>query len=499
MIKFGLSKTQGMIREKLRIPLSIITLIILNCSTYSQGYEIKLNAPDFAGQDVILAEYFTSRMVPKDTLTLNIMGEGVFSGSETFDGGLYVLYFNPKYYFDVMIDKDQSFTIRTDSSDFAKKTSFEGSTDNSLFFEYKQYLTEMKKKQELINEKLVQAKNNSDSLKVNVELEQLNETMENYIDKMIAINEGSFFTTFLKAMKEKQAPESMLAGTQRQKDSIKYVYYKDHFFDNFDLADVRLLHTPLYEPKIKTYINRVVPQFPDSIIVAVDMLIEKSRADEAIFRYMLITLFNNFAESKLMGMDKVYFHIAEKYYIPEASWSTQDFIDKLKDNLKKSKPTFIGNSAPDFEIRGIPKEHFLMANMDSVIKKDPHVGYTFLLSQIEADYILLYFWEADCGHCQKSTPILYDVFKKYENQNVEVIAVHVINSVEGKEKWIDFVNEHELLDWINCWSPYSNDFRNDYNLLSFPQLYLLDKDKKILAKGLSPEQADEILDRFLKK
>jgi thiol-disulfide isomerase/thioredoxin len=112
---------------------------------------------------------------------------------------------------------------------------------------------------------------------------------------------------------------------------------------------------------------------------------------------------------------------------------------------------------------------------------------------------LLYFWEADCGHCKKSTPKLYEVFEKYKDQGVEVLAVHVINSIEGKEKWIDFINEYELLDWTNCWSPHNNDFRTDYNLLSFPQLFLLDEDKKIIAKGLAPEQVGEILDRLLKK
>ncbi|HKK62143.1 MAG TPA: hypothetical protein VJ951_06270, partial [Bacteroidales bacterium] len=79
------------------------------------------------------------------------------------------------------------------------------------------------------------------------------------------------------------------------------------------------------------------------------------------------------------------------------------------------------------------------------------------------------------------------------------LAVHVINSVEGKVKWIDFLQEHQLSEWINCWSPYSNDFREKYNLKSFPQMFLLDEDKKIVAKRLSPEQVDDILDKLLSK
>jgi thiol-disulfide isomerase/thioredoxin len=484
-------------RTRIRFQFLITALFFCNNLIFSQGYSIALKAPDFAGQQVILAEYFTSRMVPKDTVQLNLMGEGRFQGDTPFEGGLYIVFFNADYYFDFMIDRDQEFSIVADSSDLTGKTVFEGSRDNELFYDYKQFLEEMREKQEGIRSGFASAADAADSSRVTKKLEKLGEEMQASVESMIAENQGSFFATFLEAMKDNRAPEEILTGTQREKDSIRYEYYKEHYFDHFDLSDIRLLHTPLYEPKVKTYINKVVPQHPDSLIVAVDRLIEKSRANEAIFRFMLITLFNNFAESKLMGMDKVYFHIAEKYYIPEATWSSPEFIEKLSENLEKSKPTFIGNVAPDFELKGLPRDHFEMAEMDTAIKQDPHIGFNFMLSQIPAKYTLLYFWESDCGHCQKSIPKLYEVFKKYQEQDVQVLAVHVINSVEGKVKWVDFVNEHQLLDWINCWSPYSNDFRTQYNLLSFPQLFLLDEDKKIVAKSLTPEQADDILDRFL--
>lgn len=486
-----------MIKIDKRFHLTFLTLLVFNTIILSQGYHIKLNAPDFAGQEVILAEYFTSRMVPKDTARISLTGEAIFTGEKPFEGGLYILFFNSNYYFDFMMDRDQFFSVTADSSDLVGKVKFDGSIDNELFYSYKKYLAGKRKVQENYAAQLENAKTLSDSTWMIKMIEDLNKEISLEVDGMIFENNYTFFATFLKAMKENHAPKEIVRGTQREKDSIRYVFFKNHYFDNFDLSDIRLLHTPLYEPKVKTYINKVVPQHPDSLIVAVDYLMHKSRSDEAIFRYMLITLFNNFAESNIMGMDKVYFHIAEKYYIPEATWSSEDFITKLKENLVKSKPTFIGNIAPDFELRELPHSHFIMAEMDSAIKKDPHVGNTFKLSDIEADYTLLYFWEADCGHCKKSTPKLYEVAKKYADQNVQTLAVHVINSVEGKVKWIDFVNEHELYDWVNCWSPYNNDFRTQYNLLSFPQLFLLDKDKKIVAKTLSPEQADDILERLL--
>ncbi|MEX0981853.1 MAG: thioredoxin-like domain-containing protein [Bacteroidales bacterium] len=486
-----------MVHMQFRFYLFLFSLLFSTNLLSGQGYEIRLNAPDFAGQEVILAEYFTNRMVPKDTARISIMGEALFSGKTAFEGGLYIMFFSPGYYFDFLLDKNQKFSVTTDSSDLAGKTTFDGSDENELFYAYKGYLTKQREIQKTYSEALNAAETGSDSSRIRKKMEDLNEEMADYIDRMISENSHSFFSTFLLATKEVHVPEEILRGTKREQDSIRYIYYKDHYFDHFDLSDIRLLHTPLYEPKVKTYINNVVPRHPDSLIVAVDKLMEKARSNADIFRYMLITLFNNFAESKVMGMDKVYFHIAEKYYIPEATWSSEEFIEKLSENLEKSKPTFIGNVAPDFELKGIPRDHFQLAEMDTAIKSDPHIGYNFMLSQIPAEYTMLYFWEADCGHCKKSTPALYKVFMKYKDQDVQALAVHVINSVEGKIKWVDFVNEYGTLEWINCWSPYDNEFRKLYNLQSFPQLFLLDKDKKIVAKSLSTEQVDDILSRLL--
>jgi len=218
----------------------------------------------------------------------------------------------------------------------------------------------------------------------------------------------------------------------------------------------------------------------------------------SFYRYLLITLFNYFAESKFMGMDVVYFHIAEYYYIPDATWSSPDFIAKLKDNLGKNKPTLIGQKAPNLIMRRVPPEHFQMADQDTAIKRDPHIGQDFFINEIKSRYTILYFWEADCSHCQKATPVLQEVYSRIKEKGVEVICVHVINSVEGKEKWVDFINEYQMYDWINCWSPYSNDFRKIYNLQSYPQLFILDKDKKIVAKRVTPEQAENIIQNLIR-
>ena len=470
-------------------------ILLFSTDLSGQGYQIEVEIKGLSGDTLLLGEYFTSRMVPKDTLVLQKNGTGIFESETSFRGGLYLIYLSPDKYFDFLLGDDQLFFIKADTADLAGSIQFKESEDNTLFLEYKNFLQQ--KRGELNQNQISPETTAADSALARENIKEINREMEDYMDAFEKKHSTLFVTTFIGATREPIPPEELLNGDRRYDDSVRFFYRKAHFLDRFDPFDVRLLHTPLYEGKIKSYISSVVPQHPDSLIVAVDYLLEGSKSEEELYRYMLITLFNHFAESKFMGMDVVYFHIAEYYYIPDATWSSAEFINKLKGNLEDNKPTLIGQTAPNLVMRRIPADHFPMAEQDTSIKKDPHIGEDFFINEIEADYTILYFWEADCGHCKKSTPALYEVYERLKEKNVEVISAHVINTIEGKELWVNFVNEHGLYDWINCWSPYSNDFRKLYNLQSYPQLFIMDRDKKIVAKRVTPEQAEQIINNLI--
>jgi thiol-disulfide isomerase/thioredoxin len=476
---------------------SLSILFLTSSSLLAQGYRIEVELKGLSNDTVIFGEYFTTRMIPKDTIVVDQKGRGVFEGSEKSTGGLYLVYIDPSHYFDLLLGDDQEFHISGDTSDLVGSIAFRESEDNTIFQEYKSYLQKKKGELELLSTQYGRASSHSDSAKISDQQQQLNRDMETYMDRIETDHPALFVSVFIGATREPFPPETVLNGERRHDDSIRYFYYREHYFDRFDPFDIRLLHTPLYEGKIINYITKAVPQHPDSLIVAVDYLLDGSKKDVELYRYMLITLFNHFAESKFIGMDGVYFHIAEKYYIPDASWSSPEFITKLQENLESNKPTLIGQIAPNLILRQIPEEHFGMAAQDTAIKKDPYIGHDFYIHDVEAPYTILYFWEADCGHCQKATPILHEVYERLKDKGLEVICVHVINTIEGKEKWIDFVNENNLLGWINCWSPYSNEFRKLYNLQSYPQLFILDKDKKIVAKRVTPEQAESIINNLI--
>lgn len=96
-------------------------------------------------------------------------------------------------------------------------------------------------------------------------------------------------------------------------------------------------------------------------------------------------------------------------------------------------------------------------------------------------------------------PELHKIYDQLKSKGVQVLSIHTMSSVEGKRKWIDFVNEHGMHDWINVWSPYSLEFKDIYDVYTTPVVLVLDANKKIIAKKISPEQVLEIIDFELKR
>lgn len=485
-----------------QIKTGMLLLAFLFCSAgilQASGYKIKVKINNLANEDVILAHYMGENIYPDDTTTLNSNGVGVFKSSGPLTGGMYLVYLPNKKYFDILVGDDQKFTIENDTANFLDNMEVSGSKINEGFLKHQKYLRKQKQRRKKWQQKVKQADSGSKAKeKARNKLETLSKNVEQHTEKMIEDYEGTFLATFLKAMQEVDVPDPPKDEEGNIDSTFQYRYYKNHYFNKFDIDNPRLLNTPIYKKQLMRYVQKVVPQYPDSLIAAVDTILKKVESNERVFRYVLIRLFNHFAKSQIMGMENVYIHIADKYYIPKADWSDQKFIEKLKKRVKKLKPLLIGKQAPNIDLIEVSTDHFIQAKNDSALKKNPYnFKQKLSLHDIDAKYTVLYFWERDCGHCREYTPKLYDVYQKYKDKGVEIVSFHMLMGKEGKTKWVDFINEHQLYEWINAWNPFSYDFKEKYNIKATPKLYLLDEDKEIVAKRLTPQQTDKILNSLL--
>lgn len=473
---------------------------ICTSNLFSQGYEIKVKIKNLHNDTLILGHHFNKSMYPDDTLIVNKNGYGIFKKKKSLPGGMYLILLPTKNYFDILLSDNQTFSIENDTCNFLKNMKVTGSLDNQLFYDYQRLIVDKRDEAKSLQVKREQAKTPEEKASYSNQLKAIDQEVKNFRTKVQTENPNLFFAKFIKAVTEIDVPDFPRDAKGKVTDStFQYRYYRSHYFDNFDVSDPRFLRTPFYEDKVKTYIEKVVPQVPDTLIPEVDMLIEKSRTSNELFRYMLVTMFNHFAASQIMGMDAVLVHIAEKYYIPEATWSDTSFISKLKKQIARIKPNLIGSIAPNIMMMNLPDDHFIKAKTDTALRSNVYAGNPIYLHNIKAKFLVMIFWEATCSHCQKAMPVMYDVYKKIKDKGAEVMAINILGGIEGKKKWVDYVNEHGLYGWMNVWNPYDFSFKDKYDIYSTPVIYVLDENKKIIAKRINPEQVEDIINFELKK
>jgi thiol-disulfide isomerase/thioredoxin len=462
----------------------------------AQGYNIKIKVPGLKDSTLYLGYYFAKAgaYYPTDTLKLNKNGEGTFKRSKPLSKGFYLILLPKKKYFDLIIGSDQVFSITVDTSNLITGIKFEGSNENKVMSEYRSFLSNHSAK---LN-KLGELKNMSASAQqkdsLSKAMDAIHKEVLAYIAKTKKENPNLFFVKFLNAIDEIKVPDAPRDNNGRITDSaFQYKYYRAHYFDNFNIADPDLIRTMYYDQKITDYMDKIVPQMPDTLMLEVDKLLEKVKNQPELFRYELGTFYNKYASNKMMGHDGVFVHLAEKWYLPYATWSDSTFKATLKKDIAKVKPSLIGNIAPNLTVIRLPSTHFIEAKNDTALKSNPNVGFYMNTNEVKARFTILVFWEADCSHCKKALPEIYEVYKHLKNYDVKVIALHALPSIDGKRKWIDFINEHQFYDWINVWSPTTNNYRDLYNILAFPAIYILDQNKKIIGKQLGSDQIEDFI------
>jgi len=170
-------------------------------------------------------------------------------------------------------------------------------------------------------------------------------------------------------------------------------------------------------------------------------------------------------------------HMAKNYYLNgKAYWVDSSTVTKIRDRAKILEPILIGKTAPNI---------FLT---DSSGNLKPLYGF-------KSKTTILYFWDPNCGHCQKETPKLHEFWEKNKQKGIGVYAV----SIDRKpDDWKKFVREKGL-KWTNVWdSQVVTDFKNIYDIYSTPVMYILDENKKILAKRIGVEQLPDFFDNYFK-
>jgi thiol-disulfide isomerase/thioredoxin len=104
----------------------------------------------------------------------------------------------------------------------------------------------------------------------------------------------------------------------------------------------------------------------------------------------------------------------------------------------------------------------------------------------------LIFWDVDCGHCQKEVPKILEIYHDLQKENKEVKVFSVYTQCDT-EKYNKYIIDNKL-DWFNVYDGvYINNLKEKYDIVTTPELYILDKNKVIKAKKIAAEDIKSII------
>ncbi len=450
------------------------------------GYEIKVTFAPFKNQYIYLGHYFGKTYPIIDSVILDGKSEAVFKGAKKLPGGIYLIgYPNKSGFFEILVDKQQHFAIIADTLSINSGIQFVNSPDNVLFSSYQRQMSARGKAIAGLQEQLKTAANKSDSAKLVEQLNKLDKEVSQYRADIIQKNPGTILSALLATMREPELTGNLKNPKTKEDSTAAYTYYKNHYWDGVNFWDGRLAYTTFFEEKIDKYFAQLVVPHPDSVIKEIDWMLGYAVANEEMNRFLLIKFVNRYLNQKYMWEDAVFVHLFEKYFSQKNySWLNEKGKKTITDRAYSLMANIMGSPAADIELP------------DSA-------GKMTRLYALGGNYTIVAFWDPTCGHCKEVLPKLDSFYlAKWKAAGLKIFAV--AKETDGTKKdWLNFINDHHLKAWTHVYYSKKDDkARTDagipgysqlYDVQTFPTLYLLDKDNRIVAKKLTYQQIDEVL------
>ena len=446
---------------------ALFFLLSLSKSINGQSYDIRIKLEGMTDSVAYMGYHFGEKKYLFDTSVVSPKGEVRFFGEKEIKPGIYFLY-GKSTYIEFIVD-ETNFTLTASKDALYESMKVMGSRSNEAFRDFQIKMISHQKSVRDLTSQLDSTSTAKDSVKVKKEIGELNEQNKKIREALMQQNSNNLVGMLLNLMELSPAmtfsSEDLSAEQRRQ----EYNDFRKGYFDKIDFGSLAVLRTPIFHNRLIEYVENVTVQHPDSVISSIDDLLVKAQGNEELYRYIMVVMFQKYQNPKIMGMDKVFVHLSDEYYLQgKASWADSAMIAELKDEMKFHRENQIGMPAPYMA---------LVDTLDRPVR----------LYHVQSDYTILYFYSPTCGHCKKKTPVLKKVYDHIKSKGVEVVAVCTDTEID---KWKDFIKELDL-DWLNYADPHlRSNFRVQYNVRSTPVLYILDKDKKIIAKKLDVEQVE---------
>lgn len=223
-----------------------------------------------------------------------------------------------------------------------------------------------------------------------------------------------------------------------------------HFWDGIEAFDGPTDENPVLAAQLDFYFDKMVAHLPDSITPEIDRLVERTSFNSDLRDFILWHLLEKYRHPEYMSQDQVFVYLYDNYFSQlEIKDLNADNLALIRDKAETLRRLALFNLAPDFAIN------------DSV---DLH--------SIESEYTVLFFFDHDCDVCQKELQDLDSICTMHPE--IKVLAIDMNTNDVSVDALYDL-----------------------YDIETTPLFYVLDDEKRIIAKKIRAKQIPLVLPSFL--
>ena len=468
-------------KKNLLLVFSFTLLVSLAPQARAQKYEMRFEMPKHDTGMYYIGYHYRDELVPLDSVQA-IPGRSssaevvaLFKGNRKWETGIYALWKkgDKKPITDFTIDGSQRFTLSLSPSDEVLPEWVTGSEANKVMFTYESKLTEAKGRAREIEKR---KKDPATKAQAEKEMEALADEMKAFEENYFAKNKKYYYARVAGMMRNPEVPEEV---------EDKPLYFRTHYWDGVDFSDHSLVRTPDLFNKMNYYFFGVLYHADaDTIMRYADRLLESMNGDTLMMRYVLDFIMPRYYRStKNLGWDAVWCHLVRTWYLSgRCPWATRgDIIYKQKE-VAKLEQSLIG---------AIGQELWMADTNQSEDPKDWISSHRF-----PQKYVILWFWDPDCHHCQEQTATLKTLYDSLSATGNKLFEVYAVGFESDVAKWKKYVRDHQL-PFVNVGGSNVNiDYQIAYNVHGAPTMIILDQDRRIIMNKVLP--TNQILP-FLKR
>lgn len=333
---------------------------------------------------------------------------------------------------------------------------FSKSNENKLYQEYLDEISVVNNKLDSVQVKYFQTKNlkeNKVLTKIYTkELVNLKKIQEKFKKK----SEGKLVKHYIKANKRHYKEELI-------KDTDEYLKnLKTHYYDNIDFSNEALTKSSFLIDKVMDYVLYLTNSKDPKTLIT----LHQKAITESLDKIKPLELKNDIMQSILylfaQRQNKAVTDYIFKNHFNKLPVALQDL--EFKKMIKDLFKTTIGEAAPN-------------------IKWDVY-GKPFSLASLKkSEYYVILFWGSTCTHCLKEVPKFNEFLTTHKNIKALAIGIEDEKSKVGwKEETFELAHMTHILGLSETSNKWDNIYVRDYGITGTPSYFVLDSNKKIIAK-----------------